>query len=426
MTDRLLHTPEGVRDIYNQECARKMVLQDSLQALLKQYGYAAIQTPMFEFFDIFGREIGTTPSKDLYKFFDREGNTLVLRPDITPSIARAVTKYFSEEDMPIRLWYRGNTFINNSSYQGRLKESTQLGAELIGDASVDADAEIVALVVNALKAAGLGEFQVTIGHVDFLKGLVAAAKLDQETVEELSSLIFNKNFFGVEELVSALAIEPKLKELFRHLGDICENAEDLSEIAELSADYPVIRSAVERMSSLYQLLAAYGVEDYVSMEPGMNSSYRYYTGIIFAGYTFGSGEPIVKGGRYDDLLPYFGKQAPSIGFAVVVDQLMAALSRQKIRIPVQERCKLLVYTQKKRAEAIAMAGKLREDGEEVLLTGWQQGKTREDYLKYAGRFHCVEVRFLTEEDPSEEAAASRISDPAGAGLPSAAEKGARI
>ena len=96
MRRQLLHTPEGVRDIYNTECEKKLILQDNLHQKLRQYGYHPIQTPTFEFFDIFGREIGTTPSKDLYKFFDREGNTLVLRPDITPSIARSAAKYFGE------------------------------------------------------------------------------------------------------------------------------------------------------------------------------------------------------------------------------------------------------------------------------------------------------------------------------------------
>ena len=129
MKRQLLHTPEGVRDIYNDECEKKLILQDELLKVQQQYGYHPIQTPTFEFFDTFGREIGTTPSKDLYKFFDREGNTLVLRPDITPSIARCAAMYFGEEKMPIRLCYMGNTFLNNSSYQGRLKESTQLGAE---------------------------------------------------------------------------------------------------------------------------------------------------------------------------------------------------------------------------------------------------------------------------------------------------------
>ena len=110
MKQQLLHTPEGVRDIYNGECERKLVLQENLYNALKKYGYHSIETPTFEFFDIFGKEIGTIPSKELYKFFDREGNTLVLRPDITPSIARCAVKYFGDENMPIRLCYIGNTF----------------------------------------------------------------------------------------------------------------------------------------------------------------------------------------------------------------------------------------------------------------------------------------------------------------------------
>ena len=395
MTRSLLHTPEGVRDIYNQECARKLALQENLLTVLKQYGYAAIQTPTFEFFDIFGREIGTTPSRDLYKFFDREGNTLVLRPDITPSIARAVTKYFSKEDMTIRLWYQGNTFINNNSYQGRLKECTQLGAELIGDNSVDADAEIISLVVKELKTAGLKDFQITVGHVDILKGLEKEAGLSQETIEELESLISNKNFFGVEELVEPLSMAPELKELFKCLGVIYDGAKPLYQVRRLAEDYAEISAAIDRLIQLYEVISCYKVEPYVSIELGTITDYQYYTGIIFAGYTFGSGEPIVKGGRYDDLLPYFGKQAPSIGFAVVIDQLMAALTRQKIQILVPEKCRLIVYKAKRRAEAIEKAMIMRSQGDEIMLTGWEDGKTQADYEEYAKRFHCMNTIFLS-------------------------------
>ena len=133
MTDQMLHTPDGVRDIYNGECKQKLLLQERLHDVLRQYGYRDIQTPTFEFFNIFGKEIGTTPSKDLYKFFDKDGSTLVLRPDFTPSIARSAAKYYTEDDMPVKLCYMGNTFINSNAYQGRLKETTQCGAELIGD-----------------------------------------------------------------------------------------------------------------------------------------------------------------------------------------------------------------------------------------------------------------------------------------------------
>lgn len=394
MERRLLHTPEGVRDIYNSECAKKMVLQENLHDLLKKYGYHAIQTPTFEFFDIFGKEIGTTPSKDLYKFFDREGNTLVLRPDITPSIARCAAKYYGEETLPVRLCYMGNTFINNISYQGRLKESTQLGAELIGDNSVDADAEIIALVVNALKTAGLQEFQIGIGHVGFFKGLVEAARLQEETETELITLLSNKNFFGVEELIDSLCLSDDLKELFSMLGSLSMSEDMLNRAKKLAAAYPVVLEALERLELLLQVLSCYGVEKYVSLELGMISTYHYYTGIIFAGYTFGSGEPIVKGGRYDNLLPYFGKNAPSIGFAVVIDQLMAALSRQKIEIPVQDHQVLIVYKEACQQDAIKKALQLREQGIGVSLVKWADHKTTEDYKAYAERMHMQDITFM--------------------------------
>ena len=235
MKRRLLHTPEGVRDIYNMECARKMILQENLQKMLQKYGYHAIETPTFEFFDIFSREIGTTPSRDLYKFFDREGNTLVLRPDMTPSIARCVAKYYGDEECPVRLCYMGNTFINNHSYQGRLKENTQLGAELVGDNSVAADAEVLALVVDSLKAAGLKEFQIGVGHMDFFHGLVQAAEIEEEMEQDLITLISNKNFFGVEELVDSLHLSGELKELFSMLGNLCMTDDMMNRAKELSA-----------------------------------------------------------------------------------------------------------------------------------------------------------------------------------------------
>ena len=394
MRQKLLHTPEGVRDIYSSECARKQVLQENLHELLKKYGYHTIETPTFEFFDIFSREIGTTPSRDLYKFFDREGNTLVLRPDITPSIARCAAKYYGDEAFPVRLCYMGNTFINNSSYQGRLKETTQSGAELIGDNSVAADGEILALVVNALKVAGLQEFQIGVGHVDFFRGLAKAAGLEEETELELVELISNKNFFGVEELLDSLHLSGDLRELFSMLGNICMSEELLLRAKKLSASYPDVLHALEHLEELTQVLKYYGVEKYISIEPGMLSTYHNYTGIIFSSYTFGSGEPVVKGGRYDKLLTYFGKDAPAIGFAVVVDQLLAALSRQKTDIPVSNNGILLVYQESRQEEAIRQANALRSQGSQVSLVRWQETKAREDYQSYADRMNMTDVQFL--------------------------------
>lgn len=394
MKKKILHTPEGVRDIYNDEYEKKLILENDLCRILKNYGYHSIQTPTFEFFDIFGKEIGTTPTNELYKFFDREGNTLVLRPDMTPSIARAVAKYFAEEDMPIRLSYIGNTFINNSSYQGRLKESTQLGAELIGDAAVDADAEILALVVDSLKTAGLQEFQIGVGHADFFQGLLEAANIEEEAADTLRNLISNKNFFGVEEYIDSLSLSDDLKKLFALLGNIDTSKAELKEARRLADTYPKIAGAIDNLIALIDLLEIYDITKYVSIELGIISTYQYYTGIIFAGYTFGSGEAIVKGGRYDKLLTYFGKDAASIGFTIVVDQLMAALSRQKIEIPLNETGTLVVYSPSNRAVAIHMAKELRKDSTPVELLLIDSSKTKDDYYAYAKRNRIANVTFL--------------------------------
>ena len=110
MNEKLLHTPEGVRDIYDAECKKKKKVISQIHHVLELYSYQDIDTPSFEYFDIFNMDKGSAASNEMYKFFDRNNNTLVLRPDITPSIARSVAKYYPEEQLPIRLCYAGNIF----------------------------------------------------------------------------------------------------------------------------------------------------------------------------------------------------------------------------------------------------------------------------------------------------------------------------
>lgn len=367
MQNKRLHTPEGVRDIYNDECEKKHYILDRMRQVIQSYGYRFIETPTFEFFDIFGQEVGTTPSKDLYKFFDREGNTLVLRPDMTPSIARAASKYFPIETEPVRLCYEGNVFINNNSYQGRLKESTQLGVEFIGENSVDADGEIIALVVNNLKAAGLEQFQISIGHADLFRQLMKAADFDAEAEETLRDLILNKNFFGVDEFLERHQVTDDLRSLFSMLGKMYASPKEWAGMNEIALRFPGVADALFYLQELYELLEVYDVTKYVSFELGLISSYSYYTGILFSGYTFGSGEPIVKGGRYDGLLSYFGKEAPAIGFALMVDQLLLALERQKIAISAGQEAEIILYTPQQRKIAATTAEELRNAGKIVRL-----------------------------------------------------------
>ncbi len=395
MNQQILHTPEGVRDIYNEECSRKLRLQQQLHDTLRRYGYRDIETPTFEFFDVFSREVGTVPSRELYKFFDRGGNTLVLRPDFTPSIARAASKYFLEEDLPIRLCYMGNTFINSASYRGRLKETTQLGAELMGDASIDADAEIIALVIESLLSAGLTEFQVSVGHIAYFKSFLMEAGIGQEDELALRELISNKNYFGVEEFVANLDLDDAVRRAFIRLPYLYGTSEVFEEAKSLAVNMAGAQ-AVDRLAELYEILKLYGYERYVSFDLGIVSKYKYYTGILFQAYTYGTGEPVVKGGRYDTLLEHFGKKSPAVGFAVVTDQLLSAITRQELVSRSSRTGILIVYQEEDRAAALALAKELRGQGGEVELLCAAEGKSLDDYRAYAGRTGAG--RFLYFED----------------------------
>ena len=393
--EQKLHTPEGVRDIYNTECKKKLATQEKLLDVLHSYGYQDIQTPTFEYFDVFRKEIGTISSRELYKFFDREGNTLALRPDITPSIARAAATLFEGEDFPIRLCYEGSTFINHSSYQGRLKENTQMGAELIGADSLEADAEMLAMVVDGLKKVGLEEFQVNIGHVDFIQSLMDAAGLDDESKAEVHHLITNRNYFGVEEVLDNQEVEGHIKEAFQVLPELMGGVEVLEQALKAA---PTISAklAITHLKEMYELLTLYGVQDHISFDLSMSGSYGYYTGIIFRAYTYGTGDAIVRGGRYDQLLEKFGKSTPSIGFAIIVDELMSALSRQKIAVEVSH-THLIVYTEATQKWAVSLAKNFRGKGKYVEMHKRGDGKEKEAYLEYGNRTQAVSMLYLKDD-----------------------------
>ena len=394
---KLLHTPEGVRDIYNVECGKKLVLESRLKKTFHLYGYHDIQTPMFEYFDVFRKEIGTIPSRDLYKFFDKEGNTLALRPDITPSVARAAATLFGEEELPIRLCYTGNTFVNHSSYQGRLREVTQMGAELIGDDSVEADAEMLSMVIESLLAVGVKEFQIHVGNVDFFQSLIEDADLDEDAQERVIELINNRNYFGVEEYLDSIMVTRSAKEAFVGLNELTGGVEVLAAAGNIAPNSAGIM-AVRRLERIYHILMMYGVEKYVTFDLSMTGTYGYYTGIIFRGYTYGSGDAIVKGGRYDHLLEKFGKASPSIGFAIVVDELMNAMIRQKLRIVYTRKNTMILYDEEKTADAVKLARDLRKKAKNVELLKKSGDRLLEEYIEYGKEYYAGNLIYVRNSD----------------------------
>ena len=390
--NRKQHTPEGVRDIYGRECKEKLQIQERLLENLHAYGYQDIQPPTYEYMDVFHEEVGTTSGQELHKFIDREGNILALRPDMTPSIARVVATHFAEEEVPVRLCYLGNTFINHLSYQGRLKENTQLGAELIGDASFTADAEMIAMVGSGLQKVGLQEFQISIGHVDFIQSLLHSTGLEKEVLLEIRQLIGNRNFFGVAEVLRKYHVTDQIREAFAGLSELTGGVEILERAYSLA---PTVQAqeAVERLRKIYEVLTQYDVQRFITFDLSMSGTYGYYSGIIFRAYTYGTGDAIVRGGRYDQLLEKFGKKLPSIGFAIYINELLSALHGQKIHVRIPSVI-LLVYVAEDLPKAIALATEMRSKGEAVQLLEQKAGMKREVFEAYGKRVYAKEIIYL--------------------------------
>jgi len=368
MKDRLLHTPEGVRDIYGSECVLKRGLEERLSQIMRLNGYDMIETPVFEYFEVFGEKRGTARPKDMYRFFDREGNTLVLRPDMTPSVARCVARYYKDRKDPVRLAYCGSTFTNSSEYQGKPRQSTQLGAELVGDSSAFADAEMIALTIECLLKAGFTQFQVEIGETAFFAAIAEEAGIEGDEYDELLRLIIDKNIFGIEDLIKREGLDEKYRKLFLALPSLFGPFERLEDFKKLT-DNKTATAAIERLEKIYEIMKIYGYEDYIGFDLGKLSNYRYYTGIIFNAYTYGLGEALIAGGRYDKLAGQFGIDRPAVGMAVYVERMMEALVRNGcVKGEHEEKKTAVVADENSYAQALKKVKELRESGQPAFIS----------------------------------------------------------
>ncbi|HHX18290.1 MAG TPA: ATP phosphoribosyltransferase regulatory subunit [Clostridium sp.] len=390
-----IYTPEGVQDILESECYYKKNLENKIRDVFRSYGYYEIETPIVEFYDVFSSEDEITPQETMFKFFDKEGRILVLRPDITIPIARVAATKYKDANYPLKFSYIGDTFKYNEIGGGKQKEFTQAGMEIVGVNSPEADAEIIAAAIDSVKASGLENFQIDIGQVEFFKGLMDEADLPAEEVEQMRVLIDRKDFLGIEELVKKHNIKEHLKEIIFSLPKLFGSIDVIEEVEKYSINQRCI-DALENLRKIIEILEDYGLSKYVSIDLGMVQSLNYYTGIIFRGFTYGIGFPILSGGRYDGLVEKFGKGAPATGFSLGVNMIMMALDRQKIKREELKIDSLICYHPKGRKNAFSICDTLRKQGLniEVDITG----RNLEDTKKYAKNKGIGGILYVLDEE----------------------------
>ncbi|MEO3947711.1 ATP phosphoribosyltransferase regulatory subunit [Gorillibacterium sp. CAU 1737] len=355
--------PTGVKDYVPEAVERLRRIEFRVLDCMKRWGYQQIITPTLEFYDTVGTASATTDRK-LFKLLDQNGRTLVLRSDMTAPIARVVSSLLKEEPLPLRLSYHSSVFRAFAEEAGKESEFFQTGVELVGDASAEADAEVVALAIASLEAAGITEFKLAIGHIGFLNGLLEELlPWRNEEQEWLKESLINRDYVGYRRILSEIGLTGRSAEKLEGLlalhgeGGGLEVARGLTRNAEA-------QKAVDHLRNVLEVLDAYGVSDRVLVDLTMVGDFSYYTGMTFEGYASGLGFPVVSGGRYDNLLSQFGRPAPATGFAIKTNRIMewgAAASEQAERTTI-------LYRAAKRREALAQAAELRAAGNGVVVT----------------------------------------------------------
>lgn len=359
MKYRKILTPDGFNDSLELEFAFKNDVLVKLHRIFNSYGYSRISTPTLEYLDVFNNK-GSMDSKNIFKFIDKDGEILALRPDITPSIARIVSNNYDEQNVPYRLCYIENTFAQNRNYQGKSREITQAGVELIGLNTTDSDSEIILLAINCLLSNGLDDFKIEIGNVKFLQGCILDLGLTDNEKDELQKLIIKGNYAEVSNFINCLEIKKSQKSFFNNLftytGDI-----NILFNAKKYAMNQISLSAIDRLIEIHKFLDDAGVSKYVCYDLSLIGHFDYYTGLIFHGYTKSVGSSILDGGRYDRLIENFGTYMPSVGFAIKANGLIDGLLKQNKLIIDRSSHTLISYNEFTRKLALQTASFLRED-----------------------------------------------------------------
>lgn len=321
MSNWKLHTPNGVNDILAEECAAKNALENKIKSVFAKKGYSEVQTPTFEYYDCYVGIGGQLSQENMFKFFDEQGRILVLRPDFTTPIARMASTKMSAEPYPQRYMYSGSVFRVEQTQGARQREFTQSGIELIGSYSPEADAEVIAAAMDAVKAAGIDEFSMEIGQIAFFNGLVEQACLNEDETEKLRERIDSKDSVGIKAITDKLHIDESVKRLMIDLPYLFDGSEvfDKADVDGLNEGSKI---ALDNLKKIYNILCEKGYEKYVSIDLGMLESIDYYTGSIFKCYTHGVGFPICAGGRYDNLMGQFGAPKGAVGVALGVNRIM--------------------------------------------------------------------------------------------------------
>ncbi len=320
---RLLQQPQGTERLYLEEAYRHQQAVSRLHNLFTHWGYLPVETPLFDFFDIY-QDMLSGKEKDIYRLIDREGDLLMLRSDITLFLAKQIGLLSGSVDLPLRVYYSGAILRHQNQEDISKNEFFQTGIELIGQSGMRSDMEVLTLLLATFKALDLVP-RIHIGSREILSRVFA--DFSAEEYSRIVTCTGNREFKKLEQLLEG-KMNSRRKTFILDLVSFIGTAPAFKELVTKSSYRPEAeeQQAIDYLLSLMNTLSELDMGDFFRIDLSETGSQRYYTGIVFQGYLRGVDSAVVSGGRYDTLLKEFGFDTPSTGFSILLRKVEKLMS----------------------------------------------------------------------------------------------------
>ena len=350
--------PEDIADVLPAEARKVESLRRSILDLYQSYGYELVAPPILEFLDSLLTGTGSDLNLQTFKLVDQlSGRTLGLRADITPQVARIDAHLLNRAGVT-RLCYAGSVAHARTPVGSSAREQLQLGAEIYGCATWEADFEAISLLLKTLGLAGLTRVYLDLSHAGILMGLLDGQALDKESIEELYDLLQSKDRPRLTQWSTRVPAKTAQALIaLTELNGPC--AEVLAKAKKVLPQHASIDQALNDLERLVAVTANLSDGLELSIDLSDLRGYQYHSGVMFAAYVEKLPQPIARGGRYDHVGQAFGRSRPATGFSLDLLTL-ANLS------PLNVRKKAIAAPWIDDAALSAVIAQLRQRGEVVI------------------------------------------------------------
>ena len=312
--------PPGTQILIGRAARRRRLLERAICSVFEGWSYEQIIPPIFDYYDVFAKGMGAGQEEHIYRFIDREGNILALRPEFTSLVAKTVATRLASAPKPTRLFYSGEVLRFEKPKGGRQREFAQIGIEHYGGAAKTADVEILLIAVETFQRLGIQGFQINLGSVDFFGGIVDRIELPAEQIAAIKDILNSKDQSGLEALLETLPLEERRKKIMRAVPHLTGGKPVIAEARGLVKNSRSV-AALDHLEEIYSIFEKLDLAQHLTIDLGEIRGFDYYTGILFRAYVRDLGFEVASGGRYDGLPGEFGADLPAVGFTFILDRL---------------------------------------------------------------------------------------------------------